>query len=93
MNETYFLKNLLDIFQIRMAEKADKDQKLQSHISGESVRVVSEAVGISGLPEPAANYLAEDCTYRLKMMVQVSYIITGELSQFTVDVRGLCQSQ
>ena len=45
------------------------------------MRVVSEAVGISGvavgksgLPEPAAYY-------RLNMMVQVSYIITGELSQ------------
>ena len=47
----------------------------------ESVRVISEAVGISGLPEPANNYLAEDCTYRPKMMMQDSYIIMGELSQ------------
>ena len=60
-----------------MAEKADKDQKLQSHVSGESVKVISEAVGITGLPEPAANYLAEDCTYRLKMMVQVCQCLTG----------------
>ena len=52
-----------------------------SRFVSESVRIVSEAVRISGLPEPAANYLTEDCTFRFKMMVQVSYIITGELFQ------------
>ena len=54
-----------------MAEKAEKDHKLHSNISGDSVRVVSEAVGITGLPEAAASYLADDCTYRLKQTVQV----------------------
>ena len=55
-----------------MAEKAEKDHKLHSNISGDSVRVVSEAIGITGLPEAAASYLADDCTYRLKQTIQVS---------------------
>ena len=57
-----------------MAEKPEKEHKLNSNITGDSVRVVSEAVGITGLPESAAAYLAEDCTYRLKQVVQVSNV-------------------
>ena len=54
-----------------MAERPDKDQKVNSNMTGDSVRVVSEAIGITALPEAAANYLADDCTYRIKQVVQV----------------------
>jgi hypothetical protein len=54
-----------------MAEKHEKEGKLNSHLTGDSVRVVAESVGINGLPDTAATYLAEDCTYRLKQIVQV----------------------
>ena len=61
-----------------MAEKHEKEGKLNGHLTGESVRMVAESVGISGLPDTAASYLAEDCTYRLKQIVQVCfYFQTG----------------
>ncbi|KAL4220050.1 Transcription initiation factor TFIID subunit 6 [Mactra antiquata] len=53
-----------------MAEKHEKEGKLNGHLTGESVRVVAESVGIGGLPDTASAYLAEDCTYRIKQIVQ-----------------------
>ncbi|KAK3095934.1 hypothetical protein FSP39_021030 [Pinctada imbricata] len=53
-----------------MAEKEHKEIKIGSHIPAESVKVVAESVGIAGLPDDAATQLAEDCTYRLKQVVQ-----------------------
>lgn len=52
--------------------KEHKEQKIGSHLSGESVRVISESIGIVGLPDDAAGHLAEDCTYRLKQLIQES---------------------
>jgi len=50
---------------------ADKDSKHVGNLTSESVKVISESIGISGLPDAAGTYLAEDCTYRLKQIVQV----------------------
>lgn len=52
------------------AEKQEKEGKLNGQLTGESVRVIAESAGISGLPDTAAGYLADDCTYRLKHIVQ-----------------------
>ena len=57
-----------------MAQKEHKDQKIGSHIGSESVKVIAESVGISVLPDDAATVLAEDCTYRLKQLVQVNFV-------------------
>lgn len=54
----------------RYLKMAEKDGKLNGQLTAESVKVVAESVGISGLPDTAATYLAEDCTYRLKQIVQ-----------------------
>ena len=55
-----------------MAEKQEKEGKMNGHLTSESVRVIAESVGINGMPDATSNYLAEDCTYRLKQVVQVS---------------------
>lgn len=54
-----------------MADKTDKEVKQNAHLSAESIKVIAESIGISGLPDAAGTYLAEDCTYRLKQIVQV----------------------
>ena len=54
-----------------MADKEHKEVKIGNHLTAESIKTVSEAVGIVGLPDDAATQLAEDCTYRLKQVVQV----------------------
>lgn len=53
-----------------MAEKDHKDPKISNHLTPESIKVVAESIGIAGLPDEAAQYLAADCTYRLKQLVQ-----------------------
>lgn len=55
-----------------MAEKEHKEQKIGSQLPGESIKVIAESVGISGIPDDAASVLAEDSSYRLKQIVQVS---------------------
>lgn len=54
-----------------MADKEKKDVKITSHLSTESVKVIAETVGIAGLVDDAAAHIADDVTFRLKMMVQV----------------------
>ena len=54
-----------------MSDKDKKDLKITSHLPPESVKVIAESVGIGGLPDEAASSLADDCTYRLKQMIQV----------------------
>lgn len=54
-----------------MGDKDHKDPKISNHLTSESIKVVAESIGIAGLPDEAAQYLASDCTYRLKQLVQV----------------------
>ncbi|KAK3576818.1 hypothetical protein CHS0354_002605 [Potamilus streckersoni] len=53
-----------------MAEKHDKEGKISANLSSDSVRVIAESIGFHGVPDDASTYLAEDCTYRLKLIVQ-----------------------
>ncbi|XP_021372126.1 transcription initiation factor TFIID subunit 6-like [Mizuhopecten yessoensis] len=53
-----------------MAQKDHKEQKISSHLSSESIRVISESVGFGGIPDEAAVHLAEDTTYRIKLLLQ-----------------------
>ena len=52
-------------------EKEGKEVRVSSHLTTESVKVIAESVGTAGLPEDASTQLADDCTYRLKQIVQV----------------------
>lgn len=53
-----------------MVDKEHKDHKISNHLTSESVKVIAESVGIVGLPDDGAQYLAADCTYRVKQLVQ-----------------------
>lgn len=55
----------------QMADKEKKDAKVEGRITPESVKVVAESIGISLLPDEAAECLAADATYRMKQIVQV----------------------
>lgn len=55
-----------------MSDKDKKEPKITSHVPPESVKVVAESVGIASLPDQAASAMAEDATYRLKQVIQVS---------------------
>ncbi|XP_036367124.1 transcription initiation factor TFIID subunit 6 isoform X1 [Octopus sinensis] len=63
------LKRLL-ICQIlsRMAEK--HEVKVSSTFSPDSMKGIAESIGVSGIPDDAASQLAEDVSYRLKLLIQ-----------------------
>jgi len=41
-------------------------------LSQESIKVIAESIGVGNFPDEAAKDLAEDVSYRLKEIVQVS---------------------
>ncbi|CAL1526242.1 unnamed protein product [Lymnaea stagnalis] len=46
------------------------ESRFGSILSSESIKVISESIGISGLADEAASFLSEDISYRLKLIVQ-----------------------
>lgn len=44
-------------------------------LSQESIKVIAESIGVGNFPDEAAKDLAEDVSYRLKEIVQVSKIV------------------
>lgn len=56
---------------LTMAEKEKKEAKVTSHLQPESLKVIAESVGVASLPDEAASLLADDATYRLKLILQV----------------------
>lgn len=40
-------------------------------LSQESIKVIAESIGLANLPDEAAKELAEDVSYRLKLLIQV----------------------
>ena len=55
----------------KMAEKEKKEAKVTANLTQELIKIMSESVGITGLPDEAASRLAVDATYKLKQIVQV----------------------
>ena len=45
-----------------------------SVVATESIKVIGESIGISGIGDDVARELAEDITYRLKSLVQVTTV-------------------
>ena len=52
---------------------SEKESRVSSVLTAESIRVIGETVGVSGLSDEAASFLAEDISYRLKLLVQVGW--------------------
>lgn len=55
---------------------SDKNKKSSSvtqsgSFTSDSVKVVAESNGVSGLSDDALHYMADDVTYRLKFVIQV----------------------
>lgn len=49
---------------------SEKESRVPSVLTPESIRVIGETMGVSGLTDEAASFLAEDISYRLKLLVQ-----------------------
>lgn len=54
--------------------QSGKEFKAPTHLSVESMKIIAESVGVSNLSDEAAKLLADDVTYRLKTLIQVSKI-------------------
>ena len=57
-----------------MAEKEKKEAKVTANLTQESIKIMSESVGVTGLPDDAATRLAVDTTYKLKQIIQVHVV-------------------
>ena len=51
-------------------ESSELPESNAKHLSPESIRVISESIGLTGLSDEAARELAEDATFRLKTLLQ-----------------------
>lgn len=56
---------------IKMDEDDDKVE-VDGQLTAESIKTISESMGISNLNDEAINLLIDDGTYRLKQLAQVS---------------------
>ena len=63
--------------QIKKEKPEPKAAKVSSCLPPESIKAIAESIGIGGLPEKATVYVADDVTYRLKMIVQVNFTKNG----------------
>lgn len=52
----------------------EADMLYGTSLSLESIKVIAESVGVGNLPDEAAKQLADDVSYRLKQIVQVSFV-------------------
>jgi hypothetical protein len=52
---------------------SEADMVYGTSLSLESVKVIAESVGVGNLPDEGAKQLADDVSYRLKQIVQVSF--------------------
>lgn len=55
-------------------EDDDDRTEVEGQLTAESIKLISESVGISSLNDEALNLLIDDGTYRLKQLTQVSWI-------------------
>lgn len=50
----------------------DMEPMYGTTLSAESMKVIAESIGVGNLPDEAAKDMAEDVSYRLKLIIQVS---------------------
>lgn len=65
---------------------SDSDSLCGSSLSIDSMKVIAESIGIGNLPDEAAKELADDITYRLKHIIQVS--INFVIIQLDLDIQA-----
>lgn len=71
-----------------MAEK--HEVKVSSTLSPDSMKGIAESIGISGIPDDAASQLAEDVSYRLKLLIQVSFTLhIQKTAHFSLNYNNL----
>ena len=58
---------------IKMDEDDDKVE-VDGQLTAESIKLISESMGISNLNDEAINLLIDDGTYRLKQLAQVRIV-------------------
>lgn len=54
----------------KCTKMADSEVPLSCSLSIDSIKVIAESIGINSLADDAAKELADDITYRLKVIVQ-----------------------
>ena len=60
---------------IKMDEDDDKVE-VDGQLTAESIKLISESMGISNLNDEAINLLIDDGTYRLKQLAQVRIVFS-----------------
>lgn len=55
-------------------DEDDERTEVDGQLTIESIKLISESMGISNLNEEAINLLIDDGTYRLKQLAQVSLV-------------------
>ncbi|ESO95221.1 hypothetical protein LOTGIDRAFT_175212 [Lottia gigantea] len=70
-----------------MSHSSEKEGKVVGNLSGESMKTIAESVAINGVGDQAAGFLAEDCTYRLKQLVQesIKFLQHGKRRKLTTN--------
>lgn len=58
-----------------MAHKEKNDIRCSSILPIESVRVIAESIGVAGLSDEVAAFLADDVSFRLKLLSQVLFLL------------------
>ena len=56
-------------------DEDDDKVEVDGQLTAESIKLISESMGISNLNDEAINLLIDDGTYRLKQLAQVSEVL------------------
>lgn len=61
------------LFYLQNNSKMSENESMYgTTLSQESIKVIAESIGVGNFPDEAAKDLAEDVSYRLKEIIQVS---------------------
>jgi len=83
-------KTVYTDYLIKMDED-DEKVEVDGQLTAESIKSISESMGISNLNDEAINLLIDDGTYRLKQLAQVSDVL--HVYRLVSDTSGQLRSQ
>ena len=69
-------------------EDDDEKVEVEGQLTAETIKLISESMGISNLNDEVINLLVDDGTYRLKQLAQVIYwsVSTVKLTGHLVEI-------
>ena len=69
-------------------EDDDEKVEVEGQLTAETIKLISESMGISNLNDEVINLLVDDGTYRLKQLAQVIYwsVATVKLTGHLVEI-------